>query len=237
MIPTIKDLDAIRFEIARIVPEFEGEPIVPLGEGMDSLAVLAGGAFVFRFTKHAEADQGLKREVALLPRLGPRLKLDIPRFEYLGAHSVTGLPFDGYRLIRGEPLHQPLYDGLAAPTRDGLLGDLAAFLAVVHAFPVDEATECGIGAEGGRAGYIEDLGRAREDVFPRLDKPARYAVDPKVASFLEDDRNFACTPTLLHGDLWPEHVLFSTAVGRLTGVIDIGDVSIGDRDYDLAFLA
>ena len=58
MIATIKDLDAIRFEIARIVPEFECEPIVPLGEGMDSLAVLAGVAFVFRFTKHAEAALG-----------------------------------------------------------------------------------------------------------------------------------------------------------------------------------
>ena len=32
-------------------------------------------------------------------------------------------------------------------------------------------------------------------------------------------------------------MLFSTGVGCLTGVIDFGDVSIGDPDYDLAFLA
>jgi aminoglycoside 2''-phosphotransferase len=42
---------------------------------------------------------------------------------------------------------------------------------------------------------------------------------------------------LLHGDVWPEHVLFSRAANRLSGVIDFGDVCIGDPDYDLAFLA
>ncbi len=38
-------------------------------------------------------------------------------------------------------------------------------------------------------------------------------------------------------DLWPEHVLFSRTTGRLAGIIDFGDVCIGDPDYDLAFLA
>jgi hypothetical protein len=32
-------------------------------------------------------------------------------------------------------------------------------------------------------------------------------------------------------------VRFSRDLGRLAGVIDFGDVSIGDPDYDLAFLA
>ena len=62
-------------------------------------------------------------------------------------------------------------------------------------------------------------------------------VESQLDAFLEDDANFAYAPTLLHADLWPEHVLFSRDVGRLAGVIDFGDVSIGDPDYDLAFLA
>ena len=167
------DLAAIRVEIARIAPEFEGEPVARLGEGMDSLAVLVGEAFVFRFSKHAEAAMGLRREIALLPRLAPTLPLDIPRFEYVGEHSVTGLPFVGYGLIRGEPLHRPLYDSLPGATQDGILGDLAAFLSAVHAFSVEEAVACGVTPDGGRVDYIEDLRRARDDVFPLLDDTVR----------------------------------------------------------------
>jgi hypothetical protein len=36
-----------------------------------NLAVLVGESFVFRFAKHAEAAIGLRREMALLPRLAP----------------------------------------------------------------------------------------------------------------------------------------------------------------------
>ena len=231
------DLESVRFEIARIAPKFEGEPVARLGEGMDSFAVLVGEAFVFRFPKHPEAAAGLRREIALLPRLAPRLHLGIPRFEYVGEYSGTGLPFVGYGLIRGEPLHRPLYDGRPGVTRDGILADLAAFLSAVHTFPVQEAVDCGIALHGGRAGHLEDLRRARDDVLPLLEDTARRDVESQLNAFLEHDANFAYTPTLLHADLWPEHVLFSRALGRLAGVIDFGDVSIGDPDHDLAFLA
>ena len=194
------DAVSIRFEIARIAPEFGREPIAQLGEGMDNFAVSVGEIFVFRFPKHAEAAEGLRRELALLPRLAPRLHLDIPRFEYVGEHSGTGLPFVGYRLIRGEPLHRTLYDDLPEVTRDGILGDIADFLSAVHTFPVREAVDCGIAPHGDRAGYLEDLRRARDDVFPLLDDTVRHVVDSRLNAFLEDEANFAharrcCTPT------------------------------------------
>ena len=50
--------ESIRSEIARVPPEFAGEPVTRLGEGMDSIAFSVGGAFVFRFAKHAEEAAG-----------------------------------------------------------------------------------------------------------------------------------------------------------------------------------
>jgi aminoglycoside 2''-phosphotransferase len=231
------EIGALRVEIARVAPELNEVSVTPLGEGMDSLAVLVGDAFVFRFAKHAEAATGLRREIALLPRLAPRLPFDVPRFEYVGEHSGTGLPFVGYGLIRGEPLHRALYDRLPEGTREGVLADLAAFLSAVHAFPVEEALRCGVAAEASRAAYAEDLQSAREHVFPRLDVATRRRVESRLNAFLADDASFVFTPKLLHADLWPDHVLFRRDEGRLAGVIDFGDVSIGDPDYDLAFLS
>jgi aminoglycoside 2''-phosphotransferase len=231
------DLPAIAFEIVRIAPEFEGKPVARLGEGMDSLAVLVGERSVFRFSKHPEAAMGLRREIAILPRLTPGLALDIPRFEYFGNHSVSGLPFVGYGLIRGEPLHRSLYETLPEALQDGILGELAGFLDAVHAFPVADALRCGVVTEGSRMDYLNDLRRARDDVFPLLRDTVRYEVESRMGEFLEADANLDRGPTLLHGDLWPEHVLFSRAARRLAGVIDFGDVAIGDPDHDLAFLA
>jgi aminoglycoside 2''-phosphotransferase len=230
------DLLAIRREIVRVAPQFLAEPIAPLGEGMDSVAVLVCGAAVFRFAKHDDAAASLRREIALLPRLAPGLSLAIPRFQHVEEHSVTGLPFVGYALIQGEPLYSRLYHGLPPATQARILSELASFLTVVHAFPVDEAVDCGVVPFGGRADYVETLRKARDDVFPLLDSSVGHSVQSQLEAFLDDGANFTYAPVLLHADLWPEHVLFSRRMGRLAGVIDFGDVSIGDPDYDLAFL-
>jgi aminoglycoside 2''-phosphotransferase len=140
-------------------------------------------------------------------------------------------------VIRGDPLHRPLYDSLPGATRDGPHGELAAFLKTVHALSIEEAVACGVTPDGGRVAYIEGLRRAQADVFPLLDDSVRGEVEFRLAAFLEEDANFVYAPMLLHADLWPEHVLFSRDVGRLAGVIDFGAVSISDPDYDLAFLA
>jgi hypothetical protein len=100
------DLEAIRREIVRVAPEFLREAIAVLGEGMDSFAVLVGDAVLFRFAKHDDAAKGLRREIALLPRLAPGLSLAIPRFQYVGKHSVTKLSFVGYTWRTSGP-HAP----------------------------------------------------------------------------------------------------------------------------------
>ena len=37
---------------------------------------------------------------------------------------------------------------------------------------------------------------------------------------------------LLHGDFSPDHVLFDRRAEKITGIIDFGDVRIGDPTYD-----
>jgi hypothetical protein len=63
---------------------------------MDSLAVLIGNAFAFRFSQHAEAAMGLRCEIAFLPRLAPTLPLDNPAI----------------RVRRGALCHGPAISGL-----------------------------------------------------------------------------------------------------------------------------
>src|SRR5439155_24588353 len=46
--------------------------------------------------------------------------------------------------------------------------------------------------------------------------------------FLGDPRHFAFSPVLCHGDFSSDHLLVDPTCGALTGVIDFGDVAIGD---------
>ncbi len=109
-----------------------------------------------------------------------------------------------------------LVPGGELSTWDAAMGrQLGEFLLALHAAPVDEAVRLGAGptrlpVERFRA---EVRVPGAEELLARLDDlPA---------------------DTVVHGDLGPEHVLGRDGV--LTGVIDFGDLHIGDAAIDLAW--
>jgi aminoglycoside 2''-phosphotransferase len=55
-------------------------------------------------------------------------------------------------------------------------------------------------------------------------------------SVLGDPRQLEDAPRVVHGDLWPEHVLFDQAAGCLSGIIDFGQAGLGDPAGDLGNL-
>lgn len=230
-------LSSLRAEITSVITLNEGQTVERLGEGMDRIAVLVAGELVFGFAKHEEAAAGLRREIALLPRLAPRLNLPVPRIEVVGEHSITGLPFVGYQLIHGEALHRVRFDQLSLPQREGIGRDLAEFLVAIHAFPIDESIECGVFRYDYREGLPDNLARARTELFPQLDPLVRRVIADRIERFVADGQPVDALTTLLPGDLWPEHVLISSDGGHLAGIINFADGALGDPDYDLAFLA
>ena len=72
-------------------------------------------------------------------------------------------------------------------------------------------------------------------VLPLLDPGERATAERTLAAFLDDDDNFRFATGLTHGDIGPEHVLITDA-GDLAGVIDWGDLEVGDPVFDLAWV-
>ena len=56
--------------------------------------------------------------------------------------------------------------------------------------------------------------------------------------YLENDTpvSFEGAPSLVHNDLWAEHVLVDDCLGGVSGIIDWGDAAIGDPAIDFACL-
>ncbi|MFI6096209.1 phosphotransferase [Lentzea sp. NPDC051213] len=94
---------------------------------------------------------------------------------------------------------------------------LGEFLRALHAAPTAEAARLGAG------GMRLPVERFRAEVLPHVTGGEELLA--RIDGLPAD--------TLVHGDLGPEHVL--DRAGVLTGVIDFGDLHLGDAAIDLAW--
>jgi len=214
-------------------PTLQVERCRPLGEGWDSVALLVNDQHVFRFAKRPDAAMRQARETELLTLLANRLPLAIPRYTYTWTDPAwPGKRIVGYRLIAGEPLMLS-----RAEHRATQAARLGAFVSALHAVPVEEARRHGVvirDAASLREAYRGFFATVRANMLPLFTAQEQMAIVAFWSGYLEDDACFTFTPTLVHRDLVPEHVLFDPTTGHLTGVIDWGDAGIDDPAVDFA---
>jgi aminoglycoside 2''-phosphotransferase len=74
----------------------------------------------------------------------------------------------------------------------------------------------------------------RDEAFRLLSVFARVYTERLYEDFLSDESNFGFKPVLVHGDLGCEHILCDQRSGRIVGIIDWGEVMVGDPTDDFA---
>jgi aminoglycoside 2''-phosphotransferase len=222
----------IAHQIRKHFPDFALNDIVKIGEGMDSKAYLVNDAYIFRFPKRAEVRVNLKKEIAVLPKIKPFIQVLLPDFQFI----ATDTSFVGYPKIDGQFLESAVYSALNPQKQVAFQQDIARFLNAIHAFNLDELTESGLETLDFKAVYQEEFEEIQQLVFPIFNDTEKTAVSKLFTTYLEDDNNFNYTPVLLHNDLSNDHILIDNQTDTLKGIIDFGDVAIGDPDYDLMYL-
>jgi aminoglycoside phosphotransferase (APT) family kinase protein len=79
------------------------------------------------------------------------------------------------------------------------------------------------------------------EIFPNLDAKSQATITAQFEDFLNNAANFQFQPSLLHGDFSSEHVLLSLGNQLpsplnnpyVSGIIDFGELGLGDPAYDL----
>ncbi|MGH9789560.1 MAG: phosphotransferase family protein [Candidatus Acidiferrales bacterium] len=218
--------------MAEQFPDLGDFTALPLGGGYDSQAFEVAGRWIFLFPKSPDSAASLPRQAALLPKLSPRLSMAVPAFRFFGQLSPAyPHPFVGYEKLPGtlgvEVDPARLDFGVVGPA-------LARFLRELHAFPAEEARSLGVPSEipfttgARRDEALDDLAVAAGEVGPEeIDRWRRFLAAAPPA--------WAGPACLVHNDLAAEHVLLD-ANGDRTGVIDWGDVALGDPAADFAGL-
>lgn len=233
-------LDMSAAAVARLIhhrcPALGIDAIVPLGEGDFCKAYLVNGGWVFRLAKHAEAQESLRREACLLPSLATHLEVQIPCPGIVCVAGEACAAFVAHPLVPGPPLTLDRYSRLGEPERDRCTAQVARFLMQMQALELRTALGCGVPVLDYRARYSAALARARDGLFDLLTGPDRAYVERAIREYLESEAPSAFRPCLLHGDLSPEHVRYDEQSGAVSGIIDFGDMAIGDPAWDLVFI-
>jgi aminoglycoside phosphotransferase (APT) family kinase protein len=229
----VVDAELARGLIAGQFPELEAASIELVGEGWDNTVWLVDGAWVFRFPRRAAAVPAVKRQVAALPRLAPRLPLPIPTPVHHGRPGAGyPWPFYGARFIPGREVADA---ALEDAERIRLAEPLAGFLRALHSAE-------SLAALRGVPLAVDPLGRGDMDIrVPRarerlaeVERLGLWTVPPSVRELLEEASSLPLPAgsVVVHGDLHFRHLLVVDR-SRAAGIVDWDDVCLGDPALDL----
>jgi aminoglycoside phosphotransferase (APT) family kinase protein len=220
--------------IAAQFPDLRQALVEPFGAGWDNAAFLVDGRIVFRFPRRREWAGLIAREAAILPQISAHLPLPISSPAFVGAPS-DDFPylFAGYERIAGETAcSMPLSD----EARGVLAVPLGRFLRALHAIAPAPLVAFGLtGDEIGRLDGEKRLRMTRERVRALPDEAFSGAGEAWV-KWLETHPPVALAAgarRLVHGDLYARHLLLDPDA-RLTGIIDWGDLHLGDPAIDVS---
>lgn len=220
----------------RCCPDWKIESVRYLDEGDSCAAYVVNEQWIFRFAKHDEARKSLKRENCLLPKLAGQITLSIPALQIACLKDNAGQSFIAYPFLPGEALSQEHYFALNGASKTRCAEQAARFLNEMHSADVQLAKSCGVLANEYAAQYSNLLKLARENLFAVLDEPERQFIERVIENYLASGTASDFRPTLLHGDLSPDHFIFDEQARRISAVIDFGDMMIGDAAWDFVWI-
>jgi aminoglycoside phosphotransferase (APT) family kinase protein len=219
-------------------PQLRPRHLRVLGRGWDNTVWLVDERWAFRFPRRRVAVPGLELEMAVLPELAALLPVPVPVPAYRGRpDGGFPWPFFGCRLLPGEEV------AAMAPgdvLRAEVGRQLGSFLRALHAPEVAAAvgTRHRLPADPmGRADMGRRVPQAREKLA-EVRRLGLWSWPASVDRLL--DAALALPPAagpavVAHGDLHGRHLLLAPG-GRLSAVIDWGDLCLAPRSVDLSLL-
>jgi aminoglycoside phosphotransferase (APT) family kinase protein len=207
------------------------------GEGWDNTVYLVNDKYIFRFPRRQVAVPLIKTETQLLGMIRQAVSVPVPVPEFYAPSGDEDYPwpFMGYVRLPGVTACQLELD---PAQRQDISLELARFLAALHALPINKARLFGAGLDPiGRYEFATRMEKASANLFELVELGVlRKEMAGALEELLNQDRHLQApdADTLVHGDLYVRHMLVDN--GRLSAIIDWGDVHIGTPATDLAIV-
>ena len=204
-------------------PDIAGLDIRVLANGWDNLVCRLGAELLVRLPRRAMAAELIAHEQRWLPLLAPRLPLPVPTPSRVGRPAL-GYPWS-WSVVPFLPGQVAAHTPPADP--DSAAAELGGFLAALHTpAPPDAPAHAfrGIPLAERTSGVVTQLDQLGDSVEYDAVRAQWEAVTAVPA--------WAGPPVWLHADLHPANILVDE--GRISAVIDFGDLTSGDPATDLS---
>ena len=210
------DADLVRALLRSQQPALSDVTLTLVDEGWDNVTFRAGRRHAVRLPRREAAVPLLLNEARWLPDLSAGLPLAVPRPVFLGAPDDTyRWPWAVVEWVEGTTVDE-------VPLRSDQVERIVDFLTALHHHAPDAAPVSAVRGTPLEASREVVEGRIQRSGRERLRRvwTAALAAQPSA------ERRW------LHGDLHARNVL--AVDGRVSGVLDWGDVTAGDVATDLA---
>lgn len=214
------------------------DAITQLGQGFDNVAYYVNEQYVFRFPRKQESISFMNSEIAVLSKLAQKISFPCSSPIFIGhATEKYQAPFVGYKMLLGTSICDmpiPIVDDPQFAIT------LAEWLQELHGVPVavedrqfifesfnwkynfHERLDRAVVRLNEYKAYFTDLGFHKDQLLAII---AKLKILSEKLHHIK--RNVYC-----HGDLHSKHMLVDKAY-QLTGLIDWGDLHIGNPGIDL----
>lgn len=220
------NVDLVQRLLAAQFPRWADLPLVPVpSSGTDNALYRLGADFVVRLPRIEWATGQIEKERVWLPRLAPRLPLQLPEQVAIGSPG-EGYPWQ-WAIYRWLPGQSATLATLADPVEAAR--DLARFVSALQGLDPGGGPDAGAHGLRGRPLRVRDAETRRciAELAGELDTAAALRVWEAALAAPDWGRS----PVWFHGDLLPGNVLVDH--GRASAVIDFSGLGVGDPAPDL----
>ena len=228
----MRRIDDVAEMIRERCPALGLQRLEALGEGDFCDAYLADDEWVVRVAKHRNATRSLRREACLLTNIHDCVDLRVPIPEIVSPSPDPA--FNVHRILPGPALTRVAYEALPDGDRSRCATQVGHFLAQLHRLDTGIAIACDVPVLRFAKRRRKVLKYATRHAYPHLDAAAQSFVETVLDPATDDDTPLRAV--VLHGDLSPDHVLFDETTSTVTGIIDFGDLRVGDPAWDFVYL-
>lgn len=189
----------------------------------------AGRVWILRIPRRGDVLQKIEREARTLSLLKGRVPFAVPDWRIV-SDELVGYP----RLNDPTAIQVDVASGGVTwnidKDSDAFVSSLGGALAALHRVPVQQAVEAGLRS----VSAAEMRGQTARDIERVSGSFQVYSkLKQRWAEWLDDDTSWPDFVVVVHGDLYPGHMLVD-AEDRVTGMIDWTEAEIHDPSMDFA---
>lgn len=220
--------------IKKDYPNATLENIKVFDEGWDYLVIVIDNKHAFRFPKTKEYANKLPIEANFLKELTKRTIVDVPQLKLREDKGVGNYAI--YSFIPGVQFTEDLVKTFKKPNLLTIAHKFGQFLTDLHSFPITTAKNIGIEQKIPIIEWEKSLDKIRKVVFSHISPREQNWIIDLYGNFLQHIEQYPFETRVIHFDIMPVNIIVDPIAQTLSGIIDFGDVEIGDPAFDFALL-